>query len=211
MSERAIFVAGASGAVGRALVQEGLSAGAPLRPHYRKLPEGGLPHGGVVGSLDDHDWLTEQLRGMTTVLQLIGTMKKRFAAGDTYETSDVGTTRSLVECAKRAGTVDHLVLLSSVGAGHAVGAYLKAKARAESLVTASGLSWTTLRPGAFDGGGHHAPPGLGLLAKLPGLHSMRPIHVDELARTLLHIAITRAPLDTVLEGDAIFGVLGASR
>lgn len=210
MSERTIFVAGASGAVGRTLVQQGLAVGAPLRPHYRKLPEGGLPRGGVVGSLDDHDWLTEQLSGMTTVLQLIGTMKKRFASGDTYETSDVGTTTSLVECAKRAGSVDHVVLLSSASAGRPIGAFLHAKARAETMVSSSGLPWTTLRPGAFDGGGHRAPPGLGLLAKLPGLHGMRPIHVDELARVILHIATTRAPLDTVLEGDPIFAVLQRS-
>ena len=207
MSGRSIFVAGASGAVGRTLVQQGLANGVTLRPHYRKLPEGGLPHGGVVGALDDHDWLTEHLRGQTTVLQLIGTMKKRFASGDTYETSDVGTTRSLVECAKRAGTVDHIVLLSSVGAGRPVGAFLKAKARAETIVSTSGIPWTTLRPGAFDGGGHHAPPGLGLFSKIPGLHGLRPIHVDYLARVILHVAGTRGPLDTVLEGDPIFAVL----
>ncbi len=204
MSERKIFVAGASGAVGRTVVRQALASGTGLRTHYRKQPEGGVQPGAVVGSLDDHEWLTEQLRGQTTVLQLIGTMRKRFSAGDTYETSDIGTTRSLVECARRAGTVDHLVLLSSVGAGRPMGAYLRAKAKAEALVGASGLSWTTLRPSAFDGEGHHAPPGIGLLSKLPGLHHLRPISVDDLARMILHVATTRAPLDTVLEGDSLF-------
>ena len=210
MSERKIFVAGASGAVGRTVVRQALAAGSSLRTHYRKQPEGAAQPGAVVGALDDHEWLTEQLRGQTTVLQLIGTMRKRFAAGDTYETSDIGTTRSLVECAKRAGTVDHLVLLSSVGAGRPMGAYLRAKAQAETLVSTSGIAWTTLRPSAFDGEGHHAPPGMGLLSKLPGLHHLRPISVDDLARGILHVATTRGPLDAVLEGDSLFAVIARS-
>ena len=89
----------------------------------------------------------------TTVVQLIGTMRKRFAQGDTYESSDVGTTRQLVAAATEA-QIDHFVLLSSVGADKPMGAYLKAKAEAERIVFDSGIPWTVFRPSSFDGGGH---------------------------------------------------------
>jgi uncharacterized protein YbjT (DUF2867 family) len=208
MSERLIFVAGASGAVGRNVVKQGTARGVSLRAHYRKPPEGGAPEGAVIGSLADQDWLVAQMKGVTTVVQLIGTVRKRFAKGDTYETSDVGTTVSLVEAARRASSVDHLVLLSSVGAGRPIGAYLRAKARAEALVMGSAIPWTVLRPSAFDGEEHHVP-GFGFFSKLP-LGMFRPIKVDDLAKAILHVAASRQPLDTVLEGDALFDVVGKS-
>ena len=36
------------------------------------------------------------------MLQLIGTMRRRFASGDTYQTSDIDTTRALVRAAANA-------------------------------------------------------------------------------------------------------------
>ena len=112
----------------------GLHYGVPVVAHVRPKSASselaqGWPRKAVV-ELADPAALGEAMRGSTTVLQLIGTMRKRFGAGDTYETSDIGTTRQLVEAAKGAG-VDHLVLLSSLGAGRPVGAYLKAKAEAK--------------------------------------------------------------------------------
>lgn len=210
MGERTIFVAGASGAVGRTVVRQAQARGTRIRPHYRKPPDGALPEGAVVGSLDDAEWLAQKLEGVTTVLQLIGTMRKRFAKGDTYETSDIGTTRSLVEAAKKAGSVDHIVLLSSVGAGRPIGAYLRAKAKAESLVMTSTIPWTVFRPSAFDGEGHRVP-GFGFFGKLPVLGSYRPIKVDDLARAILHVAEARAPIDTVLEGESLFATVDESR
>ncbi len=211
MTDRLLFVAGASGAVGRTFVRLGAASAAPVRAHFRKVPAGGAPEGSVVCALDDRASLAAALAGATTVVQLIGTMRKRFAAGDTYETSDIGTTASLVEAARASGTVDHLVLLSSVGAGRPIGAYLRAKSRAEALVTASGIPWTIFRPSAFDGEGHRAPPGAALFARLPGLGNFRPIAVEDLARAILYAARTRGPLETVLEGDALFELVREAR
>ena len=206
MSQRVIFVAGASGAVGRTVVRISGAEGVALRAHYRKAPPAGAPAGAVIFSLDDREALLSAMNGATTVVQLIGTMRKRFGAGDTYETSDIGTTQRLVDAAKKVGSVDHVVLLSSVGAGSGWGAYLTAKAKAESIVTGSGLPYTIFRPSAFDGEGHHAPPGMGLLSHLPGLATIRPIEVDVLARTILRTAQTRQPLATILEGKSLFAL-----
>ncbi|MCI0572047.1 MAG: SDR family oxidoreductase, partial [Myxococcaceae bacterium] len=151
---RQLFVAGATGATGRNVMRLALERGTPVVAHVRSRsaqsgPAASWPRKAVL-ELADAPALVEAMRGCTTVLQLIGTMRKRFSSGDTYETSDIGTTRQLVAAAKSAG-VDHLVLLSSMGAGRPVGAYLKAKAEAERLVRESGLAWTIVRPPAFEG------------------------------------------------------------
>src|ERR1700694_2307117 len=108
MRDRKIFVAGSTGAVGRALARAAGGA-ADLVLHARRA----VP-GSVAFELSDRTRLVSSLSGCTTVGQLIGTMRKRFASGDTYETSDVGTTRLLADAAREAG-VDHFVLLSSLG------------------------------------------------------------------------------------------------
>jgi uncharacterized protein YbjT (DUF2867 family) len=210
MSKRILFVAGSSGAVGRTVVALAGEADLTLRAHYRRVSEGAPPDA-LVFPLDDRARLVEALRGATTIAQLIGTIRKRFKDGDTYESSDIATTQMLVDAAREAGTIDHIVLLSSVGAGSPMGAYLKAKAKAESIVTGSGIPYTIFRPSAFDGDRHHAPPGLGLIARIPGLGKYGPIKVDDLARAILHTAAMRAPLDVALEGAPLFAEAAAAR
>src|SRR4051812_43337599 len=137
MTHRKLFVAGATGATGKVLVPMARAEKIAIVPHARPKSAGSAPEGAAVVDLGDAAALSKAMKGCTTVVQLIGTMKKRFATGDTYETSDIGTTRQLVEAAKSCGTVDHLVLLSSVGAGRPVGAYLQAKAKTEEIVRKS--------------------------------------------------------------------------
>jgi uncharacterized protein YbjT (DUF2867 family) len=209
MRARRPFIAGATGATGRVVLRLAEARGADFVAHRRPRP-GREPAARFADfPLEARESLTAALRGCTTVLQLVGTMRRRFAQGDTYETSDVGTTRLLVDAAREAG-VDHVVLLSSAGAGRPVGAYLQAKARAEALVTGSGLAYTVVRPSAFDGEGHRPPPGMGMVTRLPGLRPYRPIPIEALAQALLHVALERAPLNAVLEGESLWDVVAAS-
>jgi uncharacterized protein YbjT (DUF2867 family) len=189
--------------MGQAIVR-----GVDVVPHLRPATAAGktVYEQAVVLELQDTEALAEAMSGCTTVIQLIGTMRKRFSSGDTYETSDIGTTRQLIEASKLCG-VEHLVLLSSVGAGKPMGAYLKAKAKAEALVTGSGIDWTIFRPSAFDGAGHRAPPGLAMMTRLLGMDRYRPIPIEQLAGAILHTAILGAPRNTVLEGTSLWRVV----
>lgn len=200
-----LFVAGSTGAVGRTVVRLAAGKGIRLVPHVRprRAARGPLDPRAAVFELSDARALEQALRGCTTVLQLIGTRRSRFASGDTYETSDVDTTRFLVEGARAAG-IRHLVLLSSLGTGHPVGPYLQAKARAERLATESGVPYTIVRPSAFVGEGHPPIPGMATLTRLPGLRGLRPIRVEQLAAALLHVALEKAPLGTILEGESLW-------
>lgn len=220
---RIVFLAGAAGATGSAMAELPCPDGVEIRPHLRPARAAGghpwLNAAGVrVGELGDAVWLDEALRGATTIVQLIGTMRRRFARGDTYETSDIGTTRQLVEAAQRVGGIDHVVLLSSVGAGRPVGAYLQAKAAAEAIVRSSGIPWTVFRPSSFDGGPHRPPPGmstaLALLGRLGAgrvADRLTPVALSELARGILAAAARREPVNSVLEGADLHAWLRDAR
>ncbi len=202
---RSLFLAGATGAVGSTLLSMSRGMGVDLVAHARPRPGREPSPDQVVFELSDAAELHHALLGRTTVIQCIGTMRKRFASGDTYESSDVGTTRQLVEAARASGSVDHIVLLSSVGAGKPVGSYLRAKAEAERLVRESNIPWTIFRPSAFVGAGHALPPGVEWLAgKLAPPH-YRPIRVEALAAAMLGVACGRSPLGEVLEGELLWG------
>lgn len=208
---RVLFIAGSTGAIGRTLMPLAEAQGARVVPHVRPATaarDRKLHPAAAILELTDASALEAALRGCTTVVQLIGTMRSRFVTGDTYETSDIGTTRLLVEAAKKAGSVDHLVLLSSVGAGRPVGAYLKAKAQAEAIVREAGIPYTVFRPSSFVGEGHKPPPLMGAITRALSLKAYQPIPVDTLARGILRAATERAPLDTVLEGESLWKHVG---
>ncbi len=202
---RRIFVAGSTGSTGRTLLPQALAMGVDVVPHIRPASARGrdLPAQAAVLDLSNAESLDEALSGCTTVVQLIGTMRKRFAQGDTYETSDIGTTISLAESARRCA-VDHLILLSSVGAGRPVGAYLEAKAKAESVVIGSGIDWTIFRPSSFVGAGHRPPPGMATMTRIFGMDRVRPIPIEQLAAAILRVAVSGSARGEVLEGTSLW-------
>lgn len=211
MSKRRLFVAGATGAVGRTLLSLASEKNVDVLPHVRPKSAAQLdavPK--VVLELSDPK-LANAMSGCTTVVQLIGTMRKRFAAGDTYQTSDIDTTQQLLNTAKTCGTVDHIVLLSSIGAGSPRGAYLKAKAEAERLVMNSGIAWTIFRPSAFEDRQGAFFPGMRAITSALGLKKYQPIKLRELAGAILEAATTRAPLSTALEGEALWKLVNQSQ
>jgi uncharacterized protein YbjT (DUF2867 family) len=197
--------AGSTGVIGRTVVRLARATRVAVVPHARPRRDGAAPADpkAAVFELGDTKTLTAELERCTTVLQLIGTMRTRFGAGDTYETSDILTTRQLADASRDAG-IRHLVLLSSSGASRLGGPYLAAKARAEEIVAASGVPYTIVRPGFFEGEGRHGPPLVGAFARAIGAWSFRPIPVERVAAAILRMAVEGAPLATVVEGRALW-------
>lgn len=197
------FVAGATGYTGRALMELFASEKTDWkpRPHARSA---GKVDGAVVCDPRDVKALTEGMRGCDAVVQLIGTVKARFADGD-YDDIDYGTTVALGEAAKAAG-VPRLLLLSSVGAASARGAYLAAKRKTEQWVEASGLEYTIVRPSVIGGEGRRGNQVLGaLLSPIP---SLRGIEVHELARVFLRALERRDQVrNQILEGKSLWRLL----
>ncbi len=211
MKPRTLFVAGATGAVGQRLVAQAVAQGLDIVPHARAQSAAKLTHPKRVTYALSDTKLIETLQSCTTVVQLIGTMRKRFAAGDTYESSDIGTTRALVNAAKAAKNIDHIVLLSSVGAGSPTGAYLKAKAEAERLVRESGIAYTVFRPSGFEDREGVYLPGVRAFTRFFGLKKYEPIKLDELASGLLQVSVNRGPLNVELEGESLWAQVTLQR
>ena len=213
---RRIFVAGANGATGRTLfdLAEDTPARSLLVPHLRPATARRLgdnaPAGSVALDLANTDALQQVLSDCTTVVQLIGTMRKRFGNGDTYETSDIATTQSLVDACRKSA-VDHFVLLSSVGAERPRGGYLQAKAKAERIVRDSGVPFTIFRPSAFLGAGHSLPWGVPTLMRTFAGPRYRPIPIEDLARTILQTSLERSHLEDFLEGTTLWDAVESSR
>ena len=162
------FVAGATGFVGRALVQalvaRGVDTTAHVRPDSGRLAEWRDKLAALGAKVDATPWddaaLTATLRTLapTHVFCTIGTTRNRAKAdqisGDIYQAVDVGLTRKLVAAAVGSGARPRLVVLSSIGAGpKSASAYLKARAQAEQLAIESGLSWAIARPSFIVGEG----------------------------------------------------------
>lgn len=204
MPKRRLFVAGATGAVGQTLLPLAALRKVDVLAHARPRSAGKLADVPLAVLELSEPKLVDVLRGCTTVVQLIGTMRKRFASGDTYESSDIGTTRHLLDAAKACGTVDHFILLSAVGAGSPHGAYFRAKAEAERLVSQSGIPWTTFRPSTFEDRPGTFAPGLRALTRALGLRKYQPIRLAELANAILLSAAERAPLGVALEGSSLW-------
>ena len=223
-----IFVAGGTGATGHVFIPMATAAGHDLVLHVRpqskdKTPLGADPRARVF-DLGDAPALADALTGCDAILSMIGTMRARFGAGDTYTSSDIATTAQLVDGA-RAASVPRFLLLSSLGAG-GVGAYLKAKGESERIVRESGVAWTIFRPSALVSpsdasgaasahGSRRAPPAMGgvvsALGHLPGLGGWaldtKPIPIEVVCRAFLRVLVDRSD-GKILQGRDLWS-LGA--
>ncbi len=128
-----IVVTGATGMVGRQVVQALREAGESVTALARQDPHGILPAdvAFVRGDLADPRSVAPALDGAETVFLL--------AIGDAAD--------KLVEVVARSA-VRRVVLLSSIGAATRADSYPTPR-RFEETVIASGLAWTILRPGGF--------------------------------------------------------------
>lgn len=134
-----ILVTGATGTVGRLLVTDLVTAGADVRALSRTPEKAGLPSGVEVvpGDLGSPETLQSALRGIERVFLLSGGPE-----GPEHDAN-------LIAAAKQAG-VGHVVTLSVLGADRgADDPITRWHLAGERAVTASGMAWTILRPGAF--------------------------------------------------------------
>lgn len=200
MPPRVIAITGGTGFVGRAVIEEAVRQGMIVRALCRKRQSPSASVVWIEGTLDDTASLDRLVEGADAVLHIAGLVSARTQAA--FDAVNVDGTRAVIDAARKAG-IDRFVHVSSLAAREPeLSAYGASKARSETLVRASGLEWTTVRPPAVFGPGDKEMLDLFRLAKrgvavLPPGGRLSVIALSELARLL--VALTHRHEDTTGE------------
>ena len=164
-----VFIAGATGYTGRALVEVALARGHHVVAHIRPGSRSQLAaHFSKLGAtVDRTPWEPAALQAALASLSpelvfgLLGTTKSKAraavkagesAAANSYDAVDRGLTLMLLEAAERAAPQARFVYLSSMGVSErAPGAYMAARWAVESRLRDCALAWTVARPSFITG------------------------------------------------------------
>jgi NADH dehydrogenase len=200
-----IFLTGASGFVGQAIVQQLLSRNHTVRAliHRTSLP---ITHPNlhlIVGDLFDNKFLLWALHHCDAIIHLIGIIREKPSHGITYQRLHEQSASTLVHAAKLAN-VQRFIHMSALGARpNAASLYHRSKYNAEQSLRQSQLKWTIFRPSIIHGPNGEfmqqvarwarksAPPflfmpyfGAGLFGQ-KGAGLLQPIFVDDVARAFV--------------------------
>jgi nucleoside-diphosphate-sugar epimerase len=190
-----IAITGATGFVGSAVLDEALAEGHQVRALARRDQTARAGVEWVRGDLGDTAALAVLVEGADAVIHVAGLTNTPDPA--TFEAANVTGTANVIAAMKQAG-VRRLVFVSSLSARMpGLSAYGASKAKAETLVEASGLDWTTVRPP-----GVYGPRDVDYLemfrtakwgfVPLPPGGASSIIHADDLARLLVALAAGNA-------------------
>ena len=188
-----VFVTGATGFVGHAVLQRLCALGHVVRCLVRRGSERDLRGLGAIARIEG-DVLTrrgleEGIVGCDAVIHLVGIIREHRAAGVTFEGVHVEGTRNVLEAAKAAG-VQRYLHMSALGTRRgAASRYHQTKWAAEEAVRASGLGWTIFRPSIIYGRGDGLVTMLAsMVRRLPvvpvigsGDQRLQPIPVEQVA------------------------------
>lgn len=191
-----LAITGGTGFVGSAVLEVALEAGHTVRALTRREQE---PREGVKwvsGTLEDECALGDLCAGADAVIHVAGLTNTHDPTE--FEAANVTGTDNMIVAAK-AASVRRFVLVSSLSAREPkLSAYGASKARAETLVEASGLDWTIVRPPAVYGPREVDIYELFRSAKmgvipLPPRGATSIIHSRDLARLLVVLAERTTP------------------
>lgn len=153
-----IFIAGATGYIGRHLVPELISRGHTVRALVRSSSLSKLPAGaeGVIGDALDAGTFVHRIAPSDVFIQLVGVPHPSPAKAEQFRQIDLVAIRESVRAA--TGTsIRHFVYLSVAQPAPVMRDYLAVRAEGERLVRESGMSATFVRPFYVLGPGHWWP------------------------------------------------------
>jgi NADH dehydrogenase len=159
-----VFLTGATGFVGRHMLERLLADGHAVRAALRGLPGQNarvVAHFQHIGRKDDFQWvhgdivegsrLEEGMQGCDAVIHLVGIIVEK--GTNTFERVHHLGTRNVVEAAKRAG-IKRFVQMSAMGVrADGVAPYQTTKWKGEEEVRHSGIPFCILRPSLIFGQG----------------------------------------------------------
>lgn len=199
-----LALTGGTGFVGGRLLRLAVAEGHQLRALTRQPRQDERGVDWITGALDGRETLQRLVEGCDAVIHVAGVLKARTRAD--FDAGNVTGTLNMLAAAT-AGGVHRFVHVSSLAAREPeLSLYGASKAKAERLVTDSGLDWAIVRPPAVYGPGDAEMLDLfkaarGGFVPLPPGGRLSIIHADDLARLLLALAHPAAPHRLLVEPD----------
>ena len=169
---RQVFVAGATGYMGRHLIPVLLARGHRVRALARPGSEVKVPRGCeiIVGDPFDRQTFAGTIPPCDTFVQLVGVPHPSPSKATQFLAIDLRSAVESIAAASAAG-ITHFVYVSVAQPAPVMQAYQHARRQAEQSLAASGLTHTVLRPWYVLGPGHRWPylllPAYWLLERLP--------------------------------------------
>jgi uncharacterized protein YbjT (DUF2867 family) len=153
-----VFVTGATGYMGRALIPRLLARGHHVLALARRGSEGQVPEGAeaVIGDALEPATFGAHVPSGVTFVHLVGVAHPSPKKARAFRDVDLASLKAALAAAVPAG-VSHFVYLSVAHPAPAMKAYWEARAEGESLLVAAGLPATILRPWYVLGPGHRWP------------------------------------------------------
>jgi len=158
MTAAPVFVTGGTGYIGSALVTALLARGYAVHALIRagsgsKLPPAAVT---VTGDALDPETFAAAIPSGATIVHLIGTPHPDPSKAGEFLRVDLGSIRATAAAAQRARAA-HLVFVSVAHPAPVMRAYIAARVEGESLVRATGIAATIVRPWYVLGPGHRWP------------------------------------------------------
>lgn len=149
-----ILVVGGTGFIGQSLTRELSDRGHDVAVLSRSPAADPSGIESVAGDVRNADSIADAFEGREVVVNLVALSPLFEPSGDaTHETVHLDGTRNVVQAAETHG-VEKIVQMSAIGADpDGSTAYIRAKGRAEDIVTASSIEWSIIRPSVVFGDG----------------------------------------------------------
>jgi uncharacterized protein YbjT (DUF2867 family) len=215
-----VFIAGATGYLGRHLVPELIARGHTVRALVRASSVARLPRGAepVFGDALNAFTFAHQIEPSDTFIQLVGVPHPSPSKARQFREIDLVAIRESVRAA--AGTtIRHFLYLSVAQPAPVMADYIAVRAEGERLLRESGLSATFIRPWYVLGPGHRWPYALLPLYWIWGAFPahreaaarLYPVKLADIVRAIAD-AVDRGPQGVrIIEAPQIRGAASPAR
>lgn len=172
MTGRCVFVTGATGYVGRALIPALLGRGHRVRALTRAASAARVPRGAEVirGDALVASSFAPAVPPADTLVHLVGTPHPSPAKAASFRAVDLVSAHAALDAALESG-VRHFVYVSVAQPAPVMRAYIEVRQAVEARIRASGIAATIVRPWYVLGPGHRWPyvllPVYAVLARVP--------------------------------------------
>ena len=172
MTGRCVFVTGATGYVGRALIPALLGRGHRVRALCRAASAARVPPGAevIVGDALVASSFAPAVAPADTLVHLVGTPHPSPAKAASFRAVDLVSAHAALDAALQSG-VRHFVYVSVAQPAPVMRAYIEVRQAVEARIRASGMAATIVRPWYVLGPGHRWPyvllPVYAVLARVP--------------------------------------------